>query len=109
MKAFLEEYGLVIVIVIVVAMLILVAALTSSNGKGRLIQTFNAFTNRGQVAVERGLTLEDGSLGESDTNFTKAPKYYDEKTGSYTDKNPDADAIKGAGSSGGGSTSGGGE
>lgn len=52
MKAFLEEYGLVIVIVIVVAMLIGVAWLVSTNGKAKMQDTFEKFTGIGDKAVQ---------------------------------------------------------
>lgn len=52
MKAFLEEYGLVIVIVIVVAMLIGVAWVVSTKGKEKMEGTFNSFTEIGDEAVE---------------------------------------------------------
>lgn len=52
MKAFLEEYGLVIVIVIVVAMLIGVAWLVSTEGKKKMEETFNSFTDIGDQAIK---------------------------------------------------------
>lgn len=52
MKAFLEEYGLVIVIVIVVAMLIGVAWLVSTEGKKKMKETFNSFTDIGDQAIK---------------------------------------------------------
>lgn len=52
MKAFLEEYGLVIVIVIVVAMLIGVAWVVSTKGKEKMEDTFDAFTGIGDQAVQ---------------------------------------------------------
>lgn len=51
MKAFLEEYGLVIVITIVVAMLIGVAVYVSQQGKTKMEATFNSFTTTGEGAL----------------------------------------------------------
>lgn len=65
MKAFLEEYGLVIVIVIVVAMLIGVAVYVSKAGKGKMENTFDRFTQIGDDALkDAGIS---GS-GSGDTN-----------------------------------------
>lgn len=53
MKAFLEEYGLVIVIVLVVTMLIAVAALVSSKGKESLTKTYDTFNEIADQAVKQ--------------------------------------------------------
>lgn len=52
MKAFLEEYGLVIVIVLVVTMLIGVAAFVSAKGKKSLKNTYTAFDEIASEAVK---------------------------------------------------------
>lgn len=52
MKAFLEEYGLVIVIVIVVAMLIGVAWVVSTKGREKMENTFDSFTGIGDQAIK---------------------------------------------------------
>lgn len=52
MKAFLEEYGLVIVIVLVVTMLIGVAAFVSANGKKSLEKTYTTFDKIAGEAVD---------------------------------------------------------
>lgn len=52
MKAFLEEYGLIIVVVIVVAMLIGVAIYVSKAGKGKMEDTFDRFTQIGDDALK---------------------------------------------------------
>lgn len=53
MKAFLEEYGLVIVGVIVVAVLIGVASYNAANGKKSMNDTFDTFMQIGADSVEQ--------------------------------------------------------
>lgn len=60
MKAFLEEYGLVIVIVIVVAALIALASYLSSTGKDKMKNTFNTMTGIGDSALNQA---EDAANG----------------------------------------------
>ena len=67
MKAFLEEYGLVIVIVIVVAMLIGVASYVSREGKGKMEGTFDGLTKIGDQALKDG-GVDAGSGGSGNTN-----------------------------------------
>lgn len=62
-------------------MLILVAALTSSNGKGRLFQTFNAFTKKGTDAVNVGLDLPEGQQLDDVEKYKNTPAYYKEGSG----------------------------
>lgn len=53
MKAFLEEYGLVIVGVIVVAVLIGVASRNAASGKGNMNDTFDTFMEIGKDSVSQ--------------------------------------------------------
>ena len=55
-----EEYGLVIVIVIVVAMLIGVASYVSREGKGKMEDTFDGFTQIGEKALQDAKIPVDG-------------------------------------------------
>lgn len=70
MKAFLEEYGLVIVIVLVVTMLIAVAAYVSKNGKKSLQDTYGAFADIANDAVGNAIsdynTNNGGSIDSPD-------------------------------------------
>lgn len=61
MKAFLEEYGLIIVVVIVVAMLIGVAIYVSKAGKGKMEDTFDRFTQIGDDALKDAGIFGSGS------------------------------------------------
>ncbi len=55
MKAFLEEYGLVIVVIIVVAVLIALAVYFSSKGKKDITNTYDQFTNGANAIVNQSL------------------------------------------------------
>ena len=55
MKAFLEEYGLVIVVIIVIAVLIALAVFFSSDGKKKIMGTYDNFTTGAQGIVEESL------------------------------------------------------
>jgi len=71
MKAFLEEYGMVIVGVIVVAALVIIATAVSKSSKKSMASTFNTFIGIGEGQVDRAATgVQDagGSLADSD-NF----------------------------------------
>lgn len=63
MKAFLEEYGLVIVIVLVVTMLIAVAAYVSKEGKGSLTDTYDAFNSIADEAVSQAQSDWESNKG----------------------------------------------
>ncbi len=52
MKAFLEEYGMVIVGVIVVAALVILATAVSRSSKKSMASTFNTFIGIGEGQVE---------------------------------------------------------
>ena len=56
MKAFLEEYGLVIVVIIVVAVLIALAVFFSQDGKDKITTTYNSFTTGAQNIVDKSLS-----------------------------------------------------
>lgn len=56
MKAFLEEYGLVIVVIIVIAVLIALAVIFSQDGKTKIEATYDAFTEGAQKIVEDSMT-----------------------------------------------------
>ncbi|MBR4314440.1 MAG: hypothetical protein IKP66_05970 [Lachnospiraceae bacterium] len=55
MKAFLEEYGLVIVVIIVVAVLIALAVYFSTKGKADITNTYDQFTSGAQSIVNQSL------------------------------------------------------
>lgn len=55
MKAFLEEYGLVIVVIIVVAVLIALAVYFSSKGKEDITNTYDQFTQGANAIVNDSL------------------------------------------------------
>ena len=55
MKAFLEEYGLVIVVIIVVAVLIALAVYFSSKGKDDITNTYDQFTQGANAIVNDSL------------------------------------------------------
>lgn len=55
MKAFLEEYGLVIVVIIVVAVLIGLAVYFASHGKDDITQTYGAFTQGANSIVQKSI------------------------------------------------------
>lgn len=55
MKAFLEEYGLVIVVIIVVAVLIALAVYFSSKGKEDITNTYDQFTQGANTIVNDSL------------------------------------------------------
>lgn len=52
MKAFLEEYGLVIVVIIVLAVLIALAVYVSNNGKQSVTNTYDTFTEKADGIVD---------------------------------------------------------
>ena len=56
MKAFLEEYGLVIVVIIVVAVLIALAVYFSTKGKADITNTYDQFTQGAQTIVNDSIT-----------------------------------------------------
>lgn len=70
MKAFLEEYGLVIVVIIVIAVLIALAVFFSSDGKKKIMGTYDNFTTGAQGIVEKSL---EGAGAMAD-DFQKAPE-----------------------------------
>ena len=55
MKAFLEEYGLVIVVIIVVAVLIGLAVYFSQSGKEKITNTYTNFTNGADEIVTESM------------------------------------------------------
>lgn len=55
MKAFLEEYGLVIVVIIVVAVLIGLAVYFSQSGKEKITKTYNSFTDGADSIVKQSM------------------------------------------------------
>lgn len=55
MKAFLEEYGLVIVVIIVIAVLIALAVYFSKDGKSKIEETYDTFTEGAQSVVEESM------------------------------------------------------
>lgn len=60
MKAFLEEYGLVIVVIIVVAVLIALAVFFSNDGRDKITSTYDSFTSGAQGIVEKSLSDVEG-------------------------------------------------
>lgn len=69
MKAFLEEYGLVIVIVIVIAALIVLAQAVSKKGAKSINTTTDSMFTAGEEAAEaaKGAVNMDEIQGEIDT------------------------------------------
>ena len=65
MKAFLEEYGLVIVVIIVVAVLIALAVYFSSKGKTDITNTYDQFTQGANAIVEESLKNAQKINGEN--------------------------------------------
>lgn len=64
MKAFLEEYGMVIVGVIVVAALVIIATAVSKASKRSMGSTFNTFIGIGEGQVQgaaSGMPIESGA------------------------------------------------
>ena len=55
MKAFLEEYGLVIVVIIVVAVLIGLAVYFSQSGKEKITKTYTTFTEGADSIVTQSM------------------------------------------------------
>ena len=55
MKAFLEEYGLVIVVIIVVAVLIALAVYFSTRGKQQITNTYDTFSNGAMTIVDQSM------------------------------------------------------
>ena len=55
MKAFLEEYGLVIVVIIVVAVLIGLAVYFSQSGKTKITNTYKTFTDGADSIVTKSM------------------------------------------------------
>lgn len=55
MKAFLEEYGLIVVVCIVIAVLIALAVWVSYKGKASTGRTVLNFTNKAEQTVQKGL------------------------------------------------------
>lgn len=55
MKAFLEEYGLVIVVIIVVAVLIGLAVYFSQSGKEKITKTYTTFTDGADSIVTQSM------------------------------------------------------
>ena len=65
MKAFLEEYGLVIVVIIVVAVLIALAVYFSSKGKADITNTYDQFTQGANAIVKDSLQNAQKINGEN--------------------------------------------
>lgn len=66
MKAWLEEYGLIIVGIIVVAALVALAVYTSSTGQKKAAGAFNGFTNKADgILNENDIDTSDESMGGS--------------------------------------------
>ncbi len=55
MKAFLEEYGLVIVVIIVVAVLIALAVYFSTRGKQQITSTYDTFSDGAMTIVNKSM------------------------------------------------------
>ena len=70
MKAFLEEYGLVIVVIIVVAVLIALAVYFSSKGKKDITNNFDTFSNGAQGIVTNAM---NNAAGEIDNDGKQTP------------------------------------
>lgn len=66
MKAFLEEYGLVIVVIIVVAVLISLAVYFSGSGRDKITETYDSFTAGAQSLVDKAMS-ETGTNGGAQT------------------------------------------
>lgn len=64
MKAFLEEYGLVIVVIIVVAVLIALAVYFSTRGRAQITNTYDTFSNGAMTIVNK--SMEDASKAAQD-------------------------------------------
>jgi FtsZ-interacting cell division protein ZipA len=65
MKAWLEEYGLIIVGIIVVAALVALAVYTSTKGQKNAAGAFNGFTNKSNTILENnGVTTNSSTLPE---------------------------------------------
>ena len=63
MKAWLEEYGLIIVGIIVVAALVALAVYTSSTGQKKAAGAFNGFTNKADgILNENDIDTSDESM-----------------------------------------------
>ena len=65
MKAFLEEYGLVIVVIIVVAVLIGLAVYFSQTGKTKITNTYENFTTGADSIVNQSMEAV-GTLNPAD-------------------------------------------
>lgn len=70
MKAFLEEYGLVIVVIIVVAVLIGLAVYFSQTGKTKITNTYENFTTGADSIVNQSMEAV-GTLKPADGAPTK--------------------------------------
>lgn len=62
MKAFLEEYGLVIVAVIVVSLLIVLAVYFGNTSRSNMQSTFDDFNGQSQKVVNSGLNTANDTL-----------------------------------------------
>lgn len=84
MKAFLEEYGLVIVVIIVVAVLIALAVYFSSKGKEDITNTYDQFTQGANAIVNDSLKNAQKINGENanggGTGGTKTESKTESKT-----------------------------
>jgi FtsZ-interacting cell division protein ZipA len=68
MKAFLEEYGLVVVVIIVLVALLIVATYVSKNGESQLKGTYDAFSSKANSAMEgAGMSVNTESPTEAPT------------------------------------------
>lgn len=72
MKAFLEEYGMVIVGVIVVAALVIISTAASKSGKRSMASTFNTFIGIGEGQVQgaaNGVSSAGGTVITGDNQI----------------------------------------
>lgn len=74
MKAFLEEYGLVIVAVIVVSLLIVLAVYFGNTSRSNMQSTFDDFNGQSQKVVNSGLNTANDTLFQinAETNAKQA-------------------------------------
>ena len=70
MKAFLEEYGLVIVVIIVLAVLIALEIYVSNNGKQSVTKTYDDFTNKADGIVTNMMEEEVSRPGSGSGSST---------------------------------------
>lgn len=73
MKAFLEEYGLVIVVVIVLAVLIALAIYVSEDGKQSVKDTYNTFTEKADGIVDDMMKENVSSPSNGENSPTTGP------------------------------------